>query len=348
MEVRSVRTALIAQLGDSVDISRALLSGPLTITDFITADGIMMRLDGATTSRGSTPTAEETTAVIGALRSRGDTSRSSPRRCPSTNPDLPALAPTFVGMLAIPIPIPIGGDGDYVAWFRDELIHSIHWLGGQTAANRLTPLSPRNSFTSWSETVTGTAAAWDGVETDAAGLGLDLSNALLRRAEPRLALVTMHDPLTGLPNRRQLTDRLEHALARYLCGIDLAVLFIDLDRFKNVNDSHGHNVGDAVLIRTALPLLATARAEDTVARIGGDEFIFLCEDTTVENAEIIADRVLAALRATARSSRPGEPTVTASIGITSADFRYTAPDLLRKADGAMYRAKARGGDQLSR
>ncbi len=344
MEVRSVRSALIAGLTDEADIAETLLRGPMTVLDFIPADGAVIRLDGVITSCGRTPAVPELSALTDALLRRGDSVKFVTDALPLDYPDLARLAPAVCGMLMVPI----GGDGDYVAWFRNELVRSVSWLGDQTAANRLTPLSPRNSFSSWSQDVTGTAASWDGLELDAAELGLDLDSTLFRRAESRLAHVALHDPLTGLPNRRLLMDRLQHALAKYERGAELAVLFIDLDGFKSVNDARGHEAGDAVLVHTAQRLVAAVRAQDTVARIGGDEFIVLCEDTSVDDAETLARRILTALRAGPRSGRPAHAPITASIGITGADLSFDASDLLRQADAAMYRAKAQGRNQISR
>lgn len=343
VEIRTVRGRLIAALTGEVDIAAGLLDGPVTITDFIPADGVVIRLGGVTTTRGHVPSACELTEVIAAIRSHAGPGVFVTDALPVEHPELSALAPSAVGMLVVPI----GGEGDYIAWFRDELVRSIEWLGDQTLANRETPLSPRNSFSSWSQDVTGTAAAWAGLEIDAVEFGLDLESALFRRAESRLAQVAMHDPLTGLPNRRLMMDRLDQSLARSALGAELCVLFVDLDHFKAVNDAFGHAAGDEVLMRTARRLLTAVRGEDTVARIGGDEFVIICEDLSVEQAKVVADRILAAIREPGASDRPGQSPMTASIGIACADPGFDASDLLVLADAAMYRAKAAGRDRHS-
>jgi chemotaxis family two-component system sensor kinase Cph1 len=344
IDMRGVRTALVAELTDDVDISRTLLEGRVTIMDLVPADGAAIRIGGATASIGRTPTAEQLAALTDTLSSRPGGLAFISDALLLDDLDLASLVPSVAGLLIVPL----GGEGDYISWFRDELVHSVQWLGDQSAANRQTPLSPRNSFSAWSQDVTGTASGWDGVEIEGVALGHDLESTLFRRAESRLAHVALHDPLTGLPNRRLLMDRLDHALTKYARGEEVAMLFIDLDGFKNVNDALGHEAGDLVLQRTAEVLLSTARAQDTVSRIGGDEFVVLCENTTAEEAETLANRILAAVRNEEDLHPAGAAPIRASIGITSANLSFDAADLLRLADAAMYQAKKAGGNRHSR
>ncbi|HEY1737579.1 MAG TPA: EAL domain-containing protein, partial [Acidimicrobiia bacterium] len=153
----------------------------------------------------------------------------------------------------------------------------------------------------------------------------------------------LRDPLTGLANRTLLSDRLDRSLARARrMGEPLALLFIDLDRFKQVNDSLGHAAGDELLVEAARRLRELAREVDTVARLGGDEFVVVCERSTVAAASRVADRIIAALHEPVRCER-GEAHVGATVGIVHTDDGCeTAETMLQKADIAMYRAKARG------
>nr|MCU0937209.1 diguanylate cyclase [Gammaproteobacteria bacterium] len=166
-----------------------------------------------------------------------------------------------------------------------------------------------------------------------------------RLAEERLQFDAFHDALTGLPNRALFLDRLERALLQVTRDPSqrVAVLFIDLDRFKLVNDSLGHPLGDELLQETAHRLQSCVRPSDTVARLGGDEFVLLVGSLKhADDAIRVAERVHASL------SDPflvagREIHVTASIGVVMNDGRYRSPvDLLRDADIAMYQAKARG------
>jgi diguanylate cyclase (GGDEF)-like protein len=172
-----------------------------------------------------------------------------------------------------------------------------------------------------------------------------LAAAIERRiSEAKTRHQALHDPLTGLPNRALFRDRLQHAVARSRRkDTTLAVLFLDVDNFKVVNDSLGHEAGDELLAALAPRLAEAVRAGDTVARFGGDEFVFLCEDVADETEVLdIAERV-AQCFAKPISTAGGEQFVTASIGVAMPSSGHDSPDtLLRDADAAMYQAKARG------
>jgi diguanylate cyclase (GGDEF)-like protein/PAS domain S-box-containing protein len=151
---------------------------------------------------------------------------------------------------------------------------------------------------------------------------------------------SLHDPLTGLANRVLLFDRIGHALARADRTASPTCLFLlDLDGFKDVNDTHGHAAGDELLQQFATRLSGALRPGDTAARLGGDEFVVLCEDTSEEQAALIAERLRAA------ASWPfdlpvGRVTISASVGVsTSADPSDDPAELVRRADVSMYAVK---------
>ena len=344
IELRDVRTRVVAGLVENVDISAELLGGLATMLDLIPADGATVRLGGIVASVGSAPEDAGQLRLTDALRSRVAGLAFSTDSLVLDHPDLAPIAPDIAGVLMVPV----GVEGDYIAWFREEKLHSVNWLGDQSASNRESVLSPRNSFTSWSRDVTGVSDPWDDFEAEATELGRDIERMLFHRSESRLALVAQIDPLTGLANRRRLLDRLDHAFAGHQRGDDVSVLFIDLDGLKHVNDSLGHDIGDAVLIRVAKQLASTARAKDTVARIGGDEFVIVCEGTTPEQAEVLAQRILNLVKATTPDVVEEPVAITASVGIAAATTAVDGADLLKQADAAMYRAKLAGRDRASR
>lgn len=184
------------------------------------------------------------------------------------------------------------------------------------------------------------------LDTMAGTLGLALSRRMTEASARHQAL---HDTLTGLPNRALFVDRLTNALARIRrTDHRVAVLFLDIDHFKVVNDSLGHSMGDRILVEVADRLSTLVRPGDTVARFGGDEFTVLLDPLGPhDHAEKIAERIRATVsRATRVGSAELQPTV--SIGVAIANSRdANAETLLRDADAAMYQAKEHGRDNVA-
>jgi diguanylate cyclase (GGDEF)-like protein/PAS domain S-box-containing protein len=186
----------------------------------------------------------------------------------------------------------------------------------------------------------------DGTVTGVVTATRDLTE--LKAAQSVLAHQALHDPLTGAANRLVLIERLRHALDDLARNPgQIALLFVDLDNFKLINDARGHDVGDELLVEVATRMSQVARRADTVARFGGDEFVVLLEGLPAsEEVRSVAARILGSL---------SEPfvlgtemvTLTASIGVAVAsDPRADAGELLRRADTAMYRAKENGRDRI--
>lgn len=168
--------------------------------------------------------------------------------------------------------------------------------------------------------------------------------AIVKRSLQQLDHLAHHDTLTSLPNRLLLQDRLNHAIHRaHRESRKLALLFLDLDRFKNINDTLGHSVGDQLLRIFATRLSQQIREGDTVARLGGDEFMILLEDYRVsDDARIVARKVMASL-GQAFNIQGQKLFITASIGISVyPDDGITVDKLIRNSDAAMYRAKEKG------
>jgi diguanylate cyclase (GGDEF)-like protein/PAS domain S-box-containing protein len=209
---------------------------------------------------------------------------------------------------------------------------------GELEFERPTP----GGCSTWWHTTFSPDLALDGTPIGVLASTRDITR--LKAAEAALAHQATHDPLTGLANRWLVLDRLHAALARASrTPGHLALFFVDLDHFKAVNDTFGHKVGDRVLIEVARRLQRVARAEDTVGRLAGDEFVVICE--RVPSEACVAD---IARRIVDAASQPVEvagafPRVSASVGVALADDAAVgASNLLNRADGAMYDVK-RGG-----
>jgi diguanylate cyclase (GGDEF)-like protein/PAS domain S-box-containing protein len=226
-------------------------------------------------------------------------------------------------------------DDAFYAAVRRDLETSGYWQGELWRA--------RKDGADYLEALTVTAVRDDrGATTNFVAVFSDITQ--VKQAQDKLDHLAHHDPLTALPNRLLFNDRLQHAVGRAARdGEQLAVLFIDLDRFKNVNDTLGHHVGDALLKKVAIALARRLRHGDTLARLGGDEFIVL-----LENVEGEAGAAQVAAKLMAMFEQPvvvaeHELFVTGSVGISMYPGDATDINMLvRNADVAMYQAKARG------
>jgi diguanylate cyclase (GGDEF)-like protein len=173
-------------------------------------------------------------------------------------------------------------------------------------------------------------------------------NALIRErqeAERQLEHMARHDGLTGLPNRSLFSDRLAQAVARnQRNGKPFALMYLDIDHFKSINDTLGHAAGDALLVSFAAMLSGCVRSADTVARLGGDEFVVLLEAVGgLHNAEAVAQKIVEATRAMPQ----GATRITTSLGVAYVEsaLKRDLPGIVKQADAAMYEAKAAGRDR---
>jgi diguanylate cyclase (GGDEF)-like protein/PAS domain S-box-containing protein len=174
----------------------------------------------------------------------------------------------------------------------------------------------------------------------------DISDS--RRLQEQMSHQALHDALTGLPNRRMFYERLEGSLGRRRHGDEqLALVFVDLDGFKPVNDSLGHDAGDELLRQVGHRFRACLRTGDTLARVGGDEFVVLLDELTgLDDAVAVADRIVASLHAPF-ALRNTDVWIGASVGVTLVEPGADPQAALRHADAAMYRAKQAGGHQFA-
>ncbi len=219
---------------------------------------------------------------------------------------------------------------------REALERNGHWRGELWQRRK-----DNEEFLCWLELTEVRDAS--GARTHFVGVLNDITDR--KRAEQELRYLANYDTLTGLPNRTLLSERLGHAIIRARRGNrKVAVLFLDLDRFKHVNDSMGHAAGDRMLKAAGSRLRHVVREGDTVARLGGDEFTVVLEDVAGNlEAEHIAQKVIAAFDQPLELDNGQEVVISPSIGISFyPDHGQVPTDLLKFADTAMYQAKERG------
>lgn len=178
--------------------------------------------------------------------------------------------------------------------------------------------------------------------------GYDLLNEITRRKQKYLFNLAHFDQLTGLPNRTLLFDRLKQAISvSNRASRAISLLFIDLDGFKPVNDTHGHAIGDSLLKEVATRLVICLREGDTAARFGGDEFVVILLESDLDRGIAVAQRILEALRANYELGKKSITNISASIGIAEhPEHANELEALLSAADNAMYMAKNNGKNQF--
>jgi diguanylate cyclase (GGDEF)-like protein len=236
------------------------------------------------------------------------------------------------GLALIPGELPLTGSFG-VATYPDTALDPESLVRAADAALYSSKQGGRNRTTGASALVPAGRGARDGAR----------SGAGERRFEPRPSDRSLRDPLTGLPGRSLFLDHVSLALARARRQEStLAVVLLDLDRVKRINDSVGHAAGDRLLVATARRLDQAVRASDVLARVGGDEFAVLCEVEDRDQALVVAQRLLDAVQVPTLLGSE-EVGVTASVGVAVATSGERPQDLLRDADRAMHRAKERGG-----
>ncbi|GAA0433084.1 hypothetical protein GCM10009543_30860 [Leifsonia naganoensis] len=334
LSLQARRTALTADLPSSSDALLTLVDRGADLLALVEADGAIVSIDGVSRSIGHVPHADRSRllSAIGAEPFATD-------EVARTHPELAGLVAGFAGLLVVPL----GAHGVLVL-FRVEATRVIRWLGDQSASNRDTPLSPRRSFSEWKQSVEGTSLEWGAVVEEARALAQEIETSLDRRGEARLAQLALIDYLTGLHNRRALVARIEAALADGESG---AVFFIDLDGFKQINDSRGHETGDHVLRVVAERLTGACRESDLVARLAGDEFVVFSAQLSAADSVRLAHRLVERIDQPIETEH-GPVRVSGSCGFVELRPGRTAKQAIEEADAAMYRAKRAGRNGVSR
>ncbi|MFD5275963.1 EAL domain-containing protein [Pseudarthrobacter sp. NPDC058362] len=225
---------------------------------------------------------------------------------------------------------------------KDSLLESIDWLFGSDGEMWSREFRVRRQDGSYMDVFARghVVRGPDGEALRFVGSMMDISAQ--KRSEAELERLAFIDPLTGLANRSRLLAQLDDALAKaHSSGSAVAVFFLDLDRFKLINDGMGHAAGDSLLAQFGARLTAVIRTQDVASRFAGDEFVVVCSDTDEENARKIADRIASAVQEPF-TIQGNELFVSVSIGIVLSEPGDTADSLLHRSDAAMYHSKADG------
>ena len=349
--VQEILIRVTRQIGKSVDIGEAVEIAAPEVLAILRSTGGVVAIDGHFHTFGEVPSAEQLTALIDWLKVDCDAEVFHTECLTQHYPDAAAFSECAAGLMAVRMDSQFN---NFTLWFRREVLHTISWAGEPNksvvkSANGIR-IEPRASFAQWIEEQHGRSSPWSPAEAESAqALSLMLTEVLTQTViktrtvttATRLKYLADHDHLTGLPNRRLLTEKLNAAVANAeVKKRDLAVLFIDLDHFKTINDKLGHLSGDLYLQEMARRLKENLRHDDILARWGGDEFVAIIEG--VRNPEP-TDETIARLQkklALPLTLDGYVVTPSASIGVA----RYPSDGtsgvrLMQAADQGMYRSK---------
>lgn len=340
-KISTLRT-LIGKIAEPGDLPSALASAETELLQLVGAAGIVVRLGGQVLLLGKTPPTAAARQALALLYAAAAGEVLAIDDLGMRHPQLAACTPLGSGALLLPLS---PGTDDAILWFRPERAQTITWGGNPADHASQDPvtgrLSPRLSFAAWREMVHGHSMPWTDADLELAReFRGALAMEMAQRTSAELARLRHYDSLTGLPNRSFLQERLVEAASD---EEPAALLFLDLDGFKAINDTMGHNAGDALLVEVAARLTRVAGDEIMAARLGGDEFVLLCRNLDRDEVARIGERVRQQIEApfeiTGRACQ-----ISASIGIAVAD-ETDGLDLVQAADMAMYAAKQGGGNR---
>lgn len=344
-----IRRRILPRISAAQSLAGALGAGHPSPLELTAAEGMVARIDGRTVRVGSVPPEDAVASLVTWLCVEEVPSELVCDDLPHRLPEFAPFAEQAAGVLALPL---TPAYRDYVLWFRGEWVRTVRWAGdpdhpmngdpGAAPGDPASVLSPRQSFAAWVQEVRGRCRPWLPAEVETArALAGAIPEIHLAQERNRLAHRTRRDPLTGLPNRALILAQTARALQQQEAGGSVGLLVVDLDHFGQVNESLGRPVGDQ-LVRQAAQRLATAIGErDVLAHAGGDDFIVLCEGTTVDQAARLADVIVEDFR-TPFAVAGREILATVSIGVAVADHGANAADLLSDAGTAMSRMKQWG------
>ena len=344
LEQISTQRALARKLAEPVALLSAIASAKAELLELVNATGCVIKLDGEAVIVGATPPEKVCRQALLLLQAAAGGEVLAVDDLTLRHPELFGCKDKGSGALLVPLST---GVDDAILWFRPELAQTILWGGDPNEHATQDPvtgrLAPRVSFAAWRETVRGHSMPWADAHLK---LALEFRAAIAmemaRRTTAELARLRHYDPLTGLPNKSRLRELLAETASD---DGPAALLFVDLDGFKAVNDTMGHHAGDALLVEVAARLTRVAGDEAISARLGGDEFVLLGRNLDRKHVTRIGERVREEIEAPFEiGGRVCH--ISASIGIALID-ETGGLDPVQAADMAMYAAKHEGGNRCA-
>ena len=322
------------------------------LLDLLIADGLVSRVDGLISYRGTTVTEQLLLPVIARLQSVSSRGIASSNMLAALDPSAASYASEASGALYIGL---TEGTGDCLLLLRGELVETLVWAGNPDKSASLDEsgrLRPRASFAAWKETVRGHSLPWSDLEVENASFVREQllrlqESTKLRKSEEHIRYLAKFDALTGLLNRHAISSKLEQCVKQAETDhSQIVVLFIDLDHFKPINDRYGHAAGDRILKITAKRMQHQVRSEDCVGRLGGDEFIIILPGLSLDsNVLKVVERILQTVEEPIEIEAGASVNVTASIGLSRYPVDGTSSEaLISRSDMAMYRVKGSGGN----
>jgi chemotaxis family two-component system sensor kinase Cph1 len=315
------------------------------LLDLLVADGLVSHVEGLISYQGATVTEELLLPVIARLKSVSARGIASSNMLGALDPGAASYASEASGALYIGF---TEETSDYLLLLRRELVQTLVWAGNPDKAASLDEsgrLRPRASFAAWKDTVRGQSLPWTDLELENASFVREQLLRLresdrLRKSEEHVRYLAKYDALTGLLNRHAIHLKLEQCVKEAESDhSQIAVLFIDLDHFKPVNDRYGHAAGDQILKITAKRMEHQVRSEDCVGRLGGDEFIIVLPGLSLDVLKVV-ERILRTVEEPIEIEAGVRVNVTASIGLSRYPVDGTTSEaLISRSDMAMYRVK---------
>jgi diguanylate cyclase (GGDEF)-like protein len=340
--IRSLATLLNA----SDNLSDVLMKHCEQFLESLGASGAMLRLQGQVHQCGVTPELDRTLALARVMKDRSVGGLFASDNVSEELGLCEDLTHVVSGALFVALS---RSNDDCILWLRPEISETVRWAGNPYEAKmrdlKTGLVGPRQSFVAWCALVSGRARRWTHSEVLLAQEIRQIVTTTFRRhSDARQVELSYLDSLTSLPNRRVLLDRLgEHRSAASGPG---ALLFIDIDRFKAVNDTYGHSIGDELLIQVARRLRECAGHDDLVARLGGDEFVVFSEGVELAQAASLAEKIIQGFKTPfSLALRTFRCTLSIGVAATFGKHIHNVTDILNAADSAMYEAKHRGGNQ---